>query len=396
VLAPLENDPRDYAWGSTTLIADLQGRDVSGAPEAEVWFGDHPGSPARLGDGTRLDRWLEANAAPGEPRSLPYLLKLLAAASPLSIQVHPSKAQAEAGYAAEESAGIPVDAPDRNYRDAIHKPEVIVAISDRFEALAGLRDVAATRRLLAALPANRGVAELDRRLADGDAATALRETLTWLLSGKAQDTVADVSAALADATDAEFAPELTAARRIADAYPGDPGIVVALLMNLVVLGRGEAVFAPAGALHAYLDGLGVELMAASDNVLRGGLTPKHIDVAELMTVVDTHPSAPPRISAQPVAEGIAVFRPDVPDFELWQVSSVDGAARTVPLTGDAIALAVAGALQVAGASGQSVELLPGRAAFATADEKELRITGSGELFVALPGGARHAETRRKS
>jgi mannose-6-phosphate isomerase len=384
VLAPLENEPRDYAWGSTTLIADLQGRESSGSPEAEVWFGDHPGSPAHLADGTPLDQVLRTHASAGAPESLSYLLKLLAAASPLSIQVHPSKSQAEAGYAAEEAAGIPADAPHRNYRDANHKPEVIVAVSDRFEALAGLRDVATTRRLLATLPQTPGVVELDRRLTGEDAAAALRDTLAWLLSGEAQATVDDVSAALADATDAEFTAELAAARRIAAAYPGDPGVVVALLMNLVVLQRGEAIFAPAGSLHAYLEGLGVELMAASDNVLRGGLTPKHIDVAELMSIVDTHPSPPPRISPEPVSEGVEVFRPDVPVFELWRVHAA-GAPRTVPLHGPAIALAVAGHVRVTGASRATVELSPGRAAFATADEGELTVTGTGELFVALPG-----------
>lgn len=382
MLAPLENDPRDYAWGSTALIADLQGRPASGSPEAEVWFGDHPGSPARLGDGTRLDVWLGAQGG----GSLSYLLKLLAAASPLSIQVHPSKERAEAGFAAEDAAGVPRDAPERNYRDANHKPEIIVAVSERFEALAGLRDVAATRRMLDLLPQTPGVRELGRMLSGADATAALRDTLAWLLSGHAQAVVADVIAALDAVTDPDgFAAELAAVRRIATAYPGDPGVVVALLMNLVVLARGEALYAPAGVLHAYLDGLGVELMAASDNVLRGGLTPKHIDVDELLRVVDPRPSDPPRIAPEAVADGIDVFRPDVPDFELWRVRVADGVARTLPLHGPAIALAVSGALHVTGASGQAVDLTPGRAAFASADEAELTVTGTGDLFVALPG-----------
>lgn len=380
MLEPLENAPRDYAWGSPTLIAGLQGREPSGAPEAEVWFGDHPGSPARLADGTALGERLGARG----DASLTYLLKLLAAASPLSIQVHPTKAQAEAGFAEEERAGIPRDGAERNYRDDNHKPEILVALGGRFEALAGLRDLARTRALLAALPQADGVRALDARLAGGDDAAALRDALAWLLSGEAGDAVAEVIAAVADAEDVPgFTAELRAVRRIADRYPGDPGVVVALLMNFVVLEEGEALYAPAGVLHAYLDGLGVELMAASDNVLRGGLTPKHIDVPELLRVVDTRPSAPPRITPERVSDGLEVFRPDVPDFELWRVR-LDGAPRSVPLHGPAIALAVAGDVAVR-AGGAEVVLRPGRAAFATADERALEMVGDGTVYLAMPG-----------
>ncbi|MCC4907831.1 mannose-6-phosphate isomerase, class I [Microbacterium sp. cx-59] len=397
MLAALTNTPRDYAWGSTTLIAGLEGRAPTGVPEAEIWFGDHPGSPARLGtDGNpTLAEWLSAHGTDAEtPARLPYLLKLLAAASPLSIQVHPSKAEAEAGVAREDADGVAADAPHRNYKDDNHKPEVIVAISERFEALAGLRDLDATRRLVAALGDSAGV----RALADslegegdgdgslgGDASAALRRTIAWLLSGSAQNTVDDVIAALGTAMTAEFEPEIAAVRAIAEAYPGDPGVVVALLMNYVSLTRGEAVFVPAGVLHAYLSGLGVELMAASDNVLRGGLTPKHIDVDELLRIVDARPDAPPRLAPQPVAEGVEVFAPGIADFELWHITSGADDERRVPLHGPGIALAVAGEPVVRTASGAEVSLRPGAAAFATADEHELVISGAGEVFVAQPG-----------
>lgn len=385
MLATLTNTPRDYAWGSTTLIAALQGREPTGSPEAEVWFGDHPGSPALLGgDAAQAGRPLDAWLAEHGSGALSYLLKLLAAASPLSIQVHPSKEQAEIGYAAENTDGIPKDAAHRTYRDDNHKPEVIVALSDRFDALAGLRDLPSTRRLIDTLGEARGVAELRRHLDGDDPRAALGRTLAWLLSGDAQDTVDDVIAALEGAGSAEFETELAAARRIAVAYPGDPGVVVALLMNHVVLARGEAIFVPAGVLHAYLQGLGVEIMAASDNVLRGGLTPKHIDVAELLRIVDTAPSAPPRLAPRPVADGVEVFAPGIPDFELFRVR-VDGAPRTLALHGAAIALAVAGEVGVAGDSGVVVDLPPGTAAFATPDETTLTIGGHGEVFVAQPG-----------
>ena len=140
MLIPLANDPRDYAWGSTSLLADLEGREPADHPEAEVWFGDHPGDPSETPDGRTLDRWIaDEGAASGIDQPLPYLLKLLAAASALSIQAQPSKAQAEAGFAREEAAGIPRDAAERTYRDDNHKPELIVALSETFRALAGLQ-----------------------------------------------------------------------------------------------------------------------------------------------------------------------------------------------------------------------------------------------------------------
>jgi mannose-6-phosphate isomerase len=388
VLAPLSNAPRDYAWGSTSLIAALEGRAPTGAPEAEVWFGDHPGSPARVEDGSglTLDAWLAERAtASGAPDRLPYLLKLLAAGSPLSIQVHPSQEEAREGSMREDAAGVPVDAPERNYKDRNHKPEVIVAVSERFEALAGLRELAATRRLLAALGDEPGLRALRASLEGDDEPAALRRTITWLLSGDSRDTVAAVITALAAAQSAEFGPEFDAARRIAAAYPGDPGVVVALLMNHVVLARGEALFVPAGVLHAYLSGLGVEVMAASDNVLRGGLTPKHIDVPELMAIVDATPGPPPFLAPRAEGDGVETFVPGIPDFALWHVSVSAGAERRIPLTGPAIPLAVAGEVTVVGGSGAAVTLRPGQAAFATPDERELVVTGEGELFIAHPG-----------
>jgi len=380
VLIPLANDPRDYAWGSTSLLADLEGRAASGRPEAEVWFGDHPGDPAETADGRTLDRWIaEDGADSGVDAPLPYLLKLLAAASALSIQAHPSKAQAEEGFAREEAAGIPRDAADRTYRDANHKPELIVALSDTFRALAGLRDLDATRRLVAQLgPAAEPLAE---RLV-GDA--PLSEVIGWLLSdGAAQ--ARDVIAAAVSASSDEFGAELELARTLDAAFPGDPGIVVALLMNLVTLRRGEGLFVPAGVLHAYLEGLGVELMAASDNVLRGGLTPKHVDAAELVGVLDPTPGLPPVIRGREIAAGVREYDVPVADFALLAVSpSAEGI--DVALDGPAIAVATAGAPTVAGAATQDIaKLLPGTAVLVTPDEGGVHASGHGELFIALPG-----------
>lgn len=372
MLLHLTNVPRDYAWGSPSLLAELEGRIASGAPEAEVWFGDHPGDPADVtGGGTLVD------VTGG---SLPYLLKILAAERPLSIQVHPTIAQAQAGW--ERESALDADDPARNYRDANHKPELLVALSDEFESLSGLRPLAQTLALLDALPASPGVVALRERLTgDGD---ALREALGWLLGGSAQSEVDDIIAAVAAASDAgEWTRTLHAVARIAELNPGDPGVVVALLMNHVVLRRGEGVFLRAGLLHAYLRGLGVEIMAASDNVLRGGLTPKRIDVPELLAILDT--TTGPVEVLRPSAVGAVTSYPvPVADFALRRVA-LDAEPLTLGVIGPTMVLVTSGEATVATASGESRSATVGTVVFASAVEDELRLSGVGEVFVATPG-----------
>ncbi len=379
MLLNLTNVPRDYAWGSTTLLAQLEGREPSGRPEAEVWFGDHPADPSDVADGRTLD------AVTGG--GLPYLLKLLAAADPLSIQVHPTIAQAKEGW--EREADLAPDDPHRNYRDANHKPELIVALSERFEALSGLRPLADTKRMLGALDDRPGVLELRARLDEpGD---ALRETIGWLLSGEAQAAVDDIIAAVEaaagqsaeDGFGTVFGTVFSTVARIAERNPGDPGVVVALLMNHVVLGRGEGIFLRAGLLHAYLSGLGVEIMAASDNVLRGGLTPKHIDVAELLSVVDTTTGEVPVL--RPDAEGaITAYPVPVSDFALRRVT-LTGAPVDIDVAGPTMVLSTAGEVVVAGRDMQEQKVAVGAVVFATAEERTLQLSGTGEAFVANPG-----------
>ncbi len=266
------NTPRDYAWGSTTAIAGLLGTTPSGAPEAELWLGAHPGSPARILDSTQTDgatdlaHWTETSG------KLPYLLKVLAAASPLSLQAHPSSAQALAGFERENAEGLAPDSPERNYKDPFHKPEMIFALSDPFDALCGFREPTDGRAALERLAGGDPAVAAFAATLDGPAAEVLRRATEWLLGGAPE--VADVvDAVVAAARDAEGVDADTV-RMLAAAFPGDPGIVLALLLNRVALGPGDALYLPAGNIHAYLRGLGIELMAASDNVLRGGLTPK--------------------------------------------------------------------------------------------------------------------------
>ncbi|MFJ6427384.1 mannose-6-phosphate isomerase, class I [Microbacterium maritypicum] len=375
MLLSLTNTPRDYAWGSDSLLAGLEGRTPTGAPEAEVWFGDHPGDPADVAGGGTLDQVTGG--------TLPYLLKLLAAGRPLSIQVHPTIEQARAGWARE--SGLDTDDPQRNYRDDNHKPELLVALSDRFESLSGLRPVPDTLSLLEALDDSRGVRQLRARLsAEGD---ALRDVIAWLLGGEADDEVDEIIGAIVTAAArgeaGEWSTTLRAIADVAETYPGDPGVVVALLMNHVVLERGEGVFLRAGLLHAYLSGLGVEIMAASDNVLRGGLTPKRIDVPELLAILDTTPGEVPVLRAEG-AGPVTPYPVPVSDFALERVV-VDGAVLTLDVSGPTMVLATAGEVTVSSASGDELVLAVGTVAFADADEATVTLSGVGEVFIAGPG-----------
>lgn len=383
MLIPITNTPRDYSWGSPDLIATLEGRVPTGTPEAEVWYGAHPGCPSVVADGSgrTLDAALEQA---GEP-PLPFLMKLLAAASSLSIQAHPTKEQAEEGFAREEAVGTPRDAGDRLYRDDNHKPEIIVAVSDEFRALVGVRPLDDTRRLIAALGDGPAATELAARLDGADADAVVRATLQWALAEAGPELVTDLAAALAAADSDEFAAEIETLRAAAADFPGDPGLIVALLMNLVVLRRGDALFAPAGVLHAYQSGLGVELMAASDNVLRGGLTPKHVDVPELMRVVDVSAGPAPLVAPRIIGDGTREFAPEVSDFALTHAALSGGEPVRVPLRGAAIVLAVSGSVTATTSAGESVTLVPGGAAYVGADEHAIELSGAGEAFIAQPG-----------
>jgi len=293
----ITNTPRDYAWGSTTLLPELLGSDPDGRPQAELWLGTHPGSPARAGAAPLSD-------LVGE---LPFLLKILAAGSPLSLQAHPTTAQAQEGFARENAAGIPLDAPHRNYKDPYAKPEMVYALSDEFRALCGFRPVAVTRAVLDA--ARPGLLPELRTDADIPAVFA------WLLSGEpgVAAVVEEVSALARDADGDSW----RTVRGLVEAYPGDPGIAISLLLHTVVLRRGEALYLPAGNIHAYQEGLGIELMGPSDNVLRCGLTAKHVDVAELLRIVDFTPVADPRLAPSTV-DGLTVFAPEGAGWQLLE------------------------------------------------------------------------------
>lgn len=458
---PLKNTPMRYAWGANGAISDLLGtggvvsEPEPGSPvQAELWLGGHHVSPTRLhrpeqADGAAtLAEWVRTTPAtvlgavaagvhPDRPH-LPYLMKVLAIARPLSLQVHPSLAQARAGFAAENAAGIPLDAPHRNYRDPVHKPELLVALSERLTALAGFAEQDAVAALLAsvqqAAPDNAAFVEFAARAnASGADASARRELLAWVLAGGAavQDAAAAIdawvrsqpapgpaanpapvdptvdctiegavepaiegAAAPTDSGDQALDPADPAADPAADfpvqrdnlariraAFPTDASALIALLMNHVTLHRGEALSVSAGVLHAYLEGIGVEVMAASDNVLRGGLTPKHVDVPELLNVLDTTP-APAPLLAPSILGNVATFAPAEPDFML-QRACAEHLDDHLDCTGPGIALCVAGSVQLEGdGTGTAKQLGRGDAVFITADEGGLRVRGRGDVLLA--------------
>ena len=388
----LEGALRPYPWGSHTLIAQLRGEpSPSPQPQAELWFGAHPAAPATV-NGQGLDEAIAADPAAALGKrvqdahgdQLPFLVKLLAAAAPLSIQAHPSLEQAKEGFARENAEGIELNSPNRNYKDPNHKPELIVALTE-FRALAGFRPVPDTAAFFAELSSP----ELDRyaTLLPTDGEGDLRALFTTLISLPHQprvELIESVKRAAAELVDKRNAPEwmVEAAEvylELNQTYPGDVGVLAALLLNVLTLAPGEAAFLRAGQLHAYLSGLGVEVMANSDNVLRGGLTTKHVDVPELVKVLDFSTLENPRAEAAPSHGGVE-FQLPVDSFAVRMHALDDGDTLAVDEDGPAIVLCTAG--EVRGADG--FVLTQGNGAWVPASEAATEITAAGksQVFVA--------------
>ena len=399
----MKNQVRPYPWGSHTAIPTLLGEPVpSTEPQAELWVGAHPGDSSVLirpaGDWPlrhAIDEDPVGTLGPQVTRefdgSFPFLLKLLAADTPLSLQAHPTMAQARAGFDAEDAAGVPVDAPFRNYKDRSHKPELMYALTE-FEALCGFRPTAISVRLLDDL-GTPVLGDLRSALVERPGEPGLREVVTLLLEADRAAIAPTVDAVAAACrrraaspgpSDGEFVREFAMAARLADHYPGDPGVVIALLMNRIDLAPGEAVYLPAGNMHAYLSGFGVEIMASSDNVLRGGLTTKHVDVAELAAVVSFAPGDPMLIPGLPVAPGEVAFRTPTPEFALSRVR-VDQVGRVLEHTGPQILLVTEGTLTLTDAQGRELLVGPGRSVFLPARQGPVRVHGTGTLFRATDG-----------
>ncbi len=366
----LRGTVRTYAWGSRTHLAELLGGVVpSPHPQAELWLGAHHVESSVLAERAPLPPSL-IDVLAADPAGtfgparrthwadrLPFLLKVLAAEEPLSLQAHPSAAQAEAGYAREEAAGIPRTAPDRNYPDPLPKPEVLCALTE-FHALAGFRDAATTVRLLRALdvPALSHHTELLAAQPDADGLRAVFTTWITLPQRAVDELVPAVLEGCVAHVRArgEFAAEARTVLDLGERYPGDAGVLAALLLNRLVLAPGECLYQPAGSPHSYLAGCGVELMANSDNVLRCGLTPKHVDVPELLRVLDFH-CGPATLVAGEGTGPMTTFAPSE-YFSLTRCAfgadGPDRADRPVPAGGPRILVTVDGAVRVRSERGQ--------------------------------------------
>lgn len=385
---------RTYAWGSRTAIADFTGRPTPAPhPEAELWLGAHPGDPATVSTVEGEQSLLELLRTDPEGQLgpvvreqfgdvLPFLVKVLAADEPLSLQAHPSAEQAIEGYERENRLGIPVSSPERNYRDRSHKPEILVALGP-FEALAGFRPVEQTVALMQAL----AVADLDPYLSlliGQPEADGLRALFTTWITVPQPGLDVLVPAVLAGAIDyvqsgeTEFEAEAKTLLELGERYPGDAGVLAALLLNRVHLQPGQAIALPAGNLHSYLRGVGLEVMASSDNVLRGGLTPKHVDVPELMRVLDFRPVTEEGLHPPTERDGPALtYRTPTPEFAVsvfdldgeWLGHEIDAPCDH---DGPQILVCTAGTVEVRGKAG-ALELARGDAAWISAEDGPLRL-----------------------
>jgi mannose-6-phosphate isomerase len=407
---------RPYPWGSRRGIAELQGRPVPAAgPEAELWMGAHPSGPSGLARrADKLDAFIAADperelgpqvVARFGPR-LPFLLKVLSAAQALSIQVHPSREQAQAGFRADNDRGLALDDPARNYVDDWPKPELLCALTP-FEVVAGLRTPADAAGILRALavpelqplaadlapsaPASAapGVepapAAQEAEPAPADLARVLGVILDWPDPDRLVSDVLAACGPLAAGT-GPYAETCASALRVADDHPGDLGLVAMLLMRHLVLQPGQALFMPAGGLHAYLEGTGIEVLANSDNVVRAGLTPKHIDVPELLKLLDPAVTVP-ILSSCAVAEGLSSYDSPAPEFRLYRLD-LAATPLELPGTGPRILLCVDGAVALHSDSG-SVFLDQGESCFISAADAPVRAAGPAHAFLAAPDLGRY-------
>ncbi|MGH3753926.1 MAG: mannose-6-phosphate isomerase, class I [Pseudonocardiaceae bacterium] len=414
----LRNAVRPYAWGSRTAIAELLGAPVPAPhPQAELWLGAHPADPSVLlrADGAQTsllealhadpDHHLGTRCAQRWGGRLPFLLKVLAAEEPLSLQAHPSAEQAAEGFAREEARGIPRDAPERNYSDPSHKPELICALTE-LHALAGFRDPLRTVELLAALDTPL-LAPYHTMLAAEPNADGLRTLFTtWitmpeptakaLLPATLDACVAllrrdGVYGAFPPAGGSDFRNECRVVLELAETYPGDVGALAALLLNHIVLASGEAMYLPAGNLHTYLRGTAVEISANSDNVLRGGLTAKHIDVPELLRVLDfCYGELPVQRGGERVGPHETAYRTPAEEFQLTRLEWADGESTPVCLHSPwpQILLCTHGSAQLRSPDGGSVMVRRGGSVWLAAADPEITVTpgpGPAQLFRALPG-----------
>ena len=398
----LENQVQDYAWGRIDGMSGLVGAAPSHGPEAELWSGSHPSSPSMVVDdpgGRTLDqvlaadpsRWLGPRLAEAGHTVLPFLVKVLSIGSPLSAQAHPTAEQAAEGFAREDDDGVAIDSPRRSYKDSNAKPEALVALTETW-ALCGFRPAEEAAELVS----NLGLGTLDALVAalDEGGSTGLRVGLGWLLrlGGAGRDAVVTgVRGALGGRQRELSEDPYYWVARLFEMYPNDPTCLLPLLLEVCRLDPDDSVHLPAGNLHAYLEGAGVEIMAASDNVVRGGLTPKHIDVAELVRIVRFEPGVPPPPRRSAPAVGITLHDAGEEAFSLASIdATAAGGSVSIEATEPSLLLASGGPVRVEGPVGsdghhETVELVGTRGAFVPPGDGVITVSGPGRLWWATTG-----------
>lgn len=392
----LENPIRGYEWGSPTLIQQLLGRPIDGEVMAEVWIGAHPDDPSEavsVGHQVPLDQLIAASpdnalgssVAKRFDNRLPYLVKFLAAAKGLSIQVHPTTEQAREGYARENQAGVGLDDPTRTYRDASHKPEILYSLT-HMELLSGLREPEQAAKLIESLDVD-ALSPLVRELRGGsNPERCMRDAFAWLLAERGNATwvqqVAERAALLRGGR-----PEMAAVSELARQYPGDPGIVAPLIMNYEQIRPGQVIFTGAGTLHAYLRGMALEVMGASDNVLRAALTSKHVDKEGVLEISSFRPGLAAFAVGNEISPGRRDYRIDgIPDFAMQIITVQGGEELSGPVSGPRVAVCLQGTTVVRTVDKQQLDA--GQAVFVPATEGAVRISGSGVAAVIyVPEGS---------
>ena len=394
----LDNPIQNYAWGSRTSLASLLGRPPSARPEAELWIGAHPKAPSALRDGRSLLELIRSDPSGTLGpvvlgrfgAELPFLLKVLAVEAPLSLQAHPNLEQARTGFEREQAAGIALDAFERTYKDRNHKPELLCALT-RFEALSGFRAPDASATLLESL----GLGELElvaklRSRTPEPLRLAFSGLMTLAAAPRAELTQRVLERCeRARAEPGPFRGSIGWAARLGQAYPGDIGAVASLLLQHVTLEPLQAVYLEAGRLHAYLEGTGVEIMANSDNVLRGGLTPKHVDLPELLRVLCFDSPAILPTPTRQVSPAELAYETPAPEFRLSCIELGEASAFRGELRGPELLLCVAGEVMVAAPSGTPQgpqRLQQGQACFLPAQLGSYELAGKGRVFRAAVGG----------
>ena len=381
----LINSVQHYAWGSKNALTELYGiANPDNQPMAELWMGAHPKSSSKVQDAQghllSLREMIEqdkagllGSAVAERFGELPFLFKVLCAAQPLSIQVHPNKHASEIGFAKENAAGIPLDAAERNYKDPNHKPELVFALTP-FLAMNAFRPFSEIVSLLQPVAgANQAIAHFLQE----PGAERLSQLFASLLTLKG-DEKSRALAVLKAALNGQQGEPWQTIRVISEFYPDDSGLFSPLLLNVVKLNPGEAMFLFAETPHAYLQGVALEVMANSDNVLRAGLTPKYIDIPELVANVKFTPKAAGELLTQPVKQASALEFPIPVDDFAFSLHDLSTTGSDLAQQSAAILFCVEGEA-VLSKGDETLVLKPGESAFISASESPVRVSGVGRL-----------------